>query len=102
MVKNVVKLAETIYIVGGQDPDFGNFRDVIDSRYAASGRDTQGEGFVCKWSDKFGMGVNYIKLMPNDLYPNADNVLIIVMCNDFINKLDIRRNNGKRKGQKPT
>lgn len=53
---------------GGSDHAIGRFMDITDSRYAKSGKDEQGEGYVFEYSELFGITTNLIGATEDDLF----------------------------------
>lgn len=80
-------ITEHICIIMGSDYTLGRFIDVTDSRYANSGKDLQGEGYVMEWSKVFGLSTNRIDIQEKDI---MNKQVIILKCDEFINKLNQR------------
>lgn len=59
---------ENTIITRGTDHAVGSFVQVADGRYANSGKDEQGEGYVLDWDRLFGFSINLINAKPEDLY----------------------------------
>jgi len=79
-------LDNNVKINRGSDPAIGYFFDVQDKRFANSGRDEQGEGFVCEFSTMFGIYNNKAGLTMADLEMGEE--VIIEKCNKFIERLE--------------
>ena len=60
-------IQETTSIVRGSDHALGYFLDITDTRYANSGKDEQGEGYLVEWSAVFGFTQNQIGIKVNEL-----------------------------------
>ncbi len=58
---------ETTEFIHGSDHALGAFLDITDSRFAKSGKDEQGEGYVFEWSSLFGITTNLIGATMEDL-----------------------------------
>lgn len=53
--------------ISGSDHAIGAFLDITDTRFANSGMDRQGEGFIMEWSEMFGFSQNLIGATVSDL-----------------------------------
>lgn len=87
MTKITEEITETIAVVFGNDHALGPFMDVKDQRYADSGKDEQGEGFVFEWNQKFKIMQNKIELDLNlfeTLSESKGRDYIIECCDAFI------------------
>jgi|TARA_Y100000034_G_C6790291_1_gene353818 hypothetical protein len=84
MSREIKQLNDTINIVRGIDSVIGYFIDMTDSRYAESGRDKQGEGYIMEWCQTFGFTNNLIKADVEDL---ASEERIIELANNFTDTL---------------
>lgn len=89
MSRLTLTVNENITIYHGSDHAIGGFIDIIDKRFAESGFDNQGEGFVLEYSDMFGFSNNKINI--EKLEELSQDELIISKCNEFINKLQIQK-----------
>ena len=67
MSREYTQLSPPVSVIGGSDHAIGCFIDVTDRRYADSGKDKQGEGYVMEWSELFGFTTNLIGLTKEDL-----------------------------------
>lgn len=67
MSKRESSVNENTIFVNGSDDALGSFFDIIDKRYAASGKDEQGEGYVFEWSEAFNISTNLIQAQPEDI-----------------------------------
>lgn len=81
MSRDVIKINENISIATGTDHAIGRFIDVMDKRYANSGKDYQGEGYVMEYSTMFKFGTNLIGLTEEDI--PLSNERIIEACDEF-------------------
>ena len=77
------KINENITVVFGNDHVLGSFIDVIDNRFAESGQDEQGEGYVCEYSTKFGISNNRIGANIEDL---KNKEKIIELCDAMVKR----------------
>ena len=84
MSRNIKKINETINIIHGSDHTLGYFLDITDSRYADSGLDEQGEGYVMEWSHVLGFTRN---LIGADIEDIGSNERLIELTNKFIGTL---------------
>lgn len=84
MSRNVRKVNDNITIVYGTDHAIGQFLDITDKRYAQSGFDEQGEGYVCEHSSMFPYDNSLIQL---DFDEPITKEIIIKACDEFIEKL---------------
>lgn len=83
------KLTPYITVNHGEDHAIGKFYNLTDRRYVGSPEDEQGEGYIFKYSDKFGISTNLANL-------TLDEALI---CNietrrkirDFLDTLESRK-----------
>ena len=62
MSRNIMRVTDEITIISGGDNALGRFLDITDSRYANSGKDEQGEGYVFEWSENLGITTNLLKI----------------------------------------
>ena len=85
MSRNSEILDENITIHAGSDHAIGHFFDITDKRFAQSGRDEQGEGYVCEFSTMFGISNNKIEITYEGLQVEE---VINQKCNEFIEKLN--------------
>lgn len=53
--------------ISGNDHAIGPFLDITDKRFANSGKDRLGEGFIMEWSEMFGFSNNLIGATVGDL-----------------------------------
>jgi hypothetical protein len=67
MVDKNGKLKMSCTIIHGDDNTLGKFVDITDERYANSGLDEQGEGYLFEWSELFGTSTNLIGLDIKDI-----------------------------------
>tara|TARA_R110000824_G_scaffold313040_1_gene499929 strand:+ start:466 stop:726 length:261 start_codon:yes stop_codon:yes gene_type:complete len=81
MSREITKINDTINVVSGVDFTIGYFIDITDSRYAESGRDEQGEGYILEWCQHFGFTNNLIKAGIDDL---SSKERLIELANKFI------------------
>lgn len=88
MSRNHKQITPHIHIYYGVDNALGIFADVVDLRYAESGKDAQGEGYVFEQSSEFGTSLNRIEIDPmlNLLAPQNKDTLI-EHCDKFIQNL---------------
>jgi len=84
----------SITIWYGEDHAIGKWLDITDERFAMSGKDEQGEGYVFEWSEKFPKGTNLINYqLPKGFKLTDDGedsqfmADIIIKCNAFISYL---------------
>ena len=80
MSRNPSRLTEDIVIVRGNDHISGYFVQIMDKRYARSGKDQQGEGYVLDWDEAFGFTTNYINAQIIDLH---DDMKLIELANNI-------------------
>ena len=67
MSRNVRSITDTTTVAFGEDHALGGFYDIMDSRYADSGNDQQGEGYVVEWCEVFGFTTNLIGITTEGL-----------------------------------
>jgi hypothetical protein len=67
MSREETPINETTQIVRGSDHALGYFIDIKDKRYANSGLDEQGEGYLVEWSTIFGFSQNKIGILQGEL-----------------------------------
>lgn len=84
MSRHVKKINDNIIVYYGNDHAIGNFLDICDKRYADSGQDEQGEGYVFEHSTMFPSDNTKVIIDVDE--PITDDV-IIKACNKFINTL---------------
>jgi len=85
------KLTKDITLIYGSDHTLGGFTQITDSRYASSGKDEQGEGYVFDCDELFGTTINLIKLHAPKVKGSIFNVSqkeIIIRCDEFIKSLN--------------
>jgi len=94
MSRNKKVLTANITIWYGNDHAIGKWLDITDDRFARSGKDEQGEGYVFEWSEMFPKGTNHINyqfpkgfMLTNDGEDSQQMAEIIQKCNEFINIL---------------
>jgi hypothetical protein len=78
------ELSGDVTITTGDDHALGRFMQVSDQRYARSGEDEQGEGYVLNWDQVFGFSTNLIGATREQL---GDNDKILELCNEFARSL---------------
>ena len=102
MSRILEQVNDNIVVIHGNDHAIGSFLDVTDKRYAFSGKDEQGEGYVFQWSRMFntkkkGMN-NLINLDKDklDQLPKEKGINYIIECCDaFIKTLTDGNTKGK-------
>jgi hypothetical protein len=60
MARHTILLGPFTEIHYGKDRALEFFIDITDTRFTASGKDEQGEGYIMEWSKKDGFSTNYI------------------------------------------
>ena len=67
MGRRIEEITENITIAYGNDHELGTFVDVMDRRYAESGFDEQGEGYIIEWCKAFQFSTNLVGITFEDL-----------------------------------
>lgn len=83
MSRKTINLNENITVAFGNDHMLGQFIDIMDRRYAHSGKDEQGEGYLVEWCTAFEFSQNQIGITVEDL---KDAPKVIELCNKFVNE----------------
>ena len=84
MSRKTLELQKDTDVHYGGDHAIGTFIDITDRRYANSGKDEQGEGYIVEWSEKFGFNTNLIGITAEELRNSSDTIRLV---NKFIGKL---------------
>ena len=84
MSRNTKIINDDITIYFGNDHAIGLFLDVSDNRYAKSGKDEEGEGYVFEYSEMFKTSINKIKATIEEV---KNEKVLIKKCNEFIRSL---------------
>jgi len=79
-------ITDNIVIHFGTDHAIGRFLDITDKRYAESGLDEQGEGYVFEHSDMFPSDNTKVII---DMDEPLTVPVIIQACDEFIKTLNI-------------
>lgn len=82
--KNGSLIENPIQFHFGSDHALGKFIDITDRRWAKSGKDEQGEGYVLEWSTLFGISTNLIGATLEDVEASVDR--LAELTEEFINK----------------
>lgn len=83
--RNIISKNITVYC--GDDHALGKFYDVTDQRFADSGQDQQGEGYVFQSSHLFGIDLNRINATVEQI-ASLDKTIISELCNNFIKTIN--------------
>ncbi len=85
MSRHTTRLNDTTQVHSGGDHALGRFIDITDSRYADSGKDEQGEGYLVEWSQLFGFSQNQIGIKVEEL---PDRERIFELVDAFVDRLN--------------
>lgn len=85
MSRNHKNLSQLAIVTRGSDHVLGRFVQVSDVRYALSGDDMQGEGYVLDWDEGFGFTTNLIGAKVEDL---GDDNKLLELVNVFCKEND--------------
>jgi hypothetical protein len=81
MSRKIHNINENISVAYGADHALGQFIDIMDRRYAESGKDEQGEGYLVEWCGAFQFSQNHIDITLEGL---KDEAKIIELCDKFV------------------
>ena len=81
MSRKVHNINQNISVAYGNDHALGKFIDIMDRRYAVSGKDEQGEGYLVEWCEAFKFSQNQIDITVEGL---TDEATVIELCDKFI------------------
>ena len=81
MSRRIHNINNNISVAYGADHMLGQFIDIMDRRYAESGKDEQGEGYIVEWSEAFKFSQNQIGITLEGL---KDEATVIELCDKFI------------------
>lgn len=81
MSRRTHNVNENITVAYGNDHMLGQFIDIMDNRYASSGKDEQGEGYLVEWCSASEFSQNQIGITLEGL---KDEATVIELCNKFV------------------
>jgi hypothetical protein len=81
MSRKIHNVNENITVAYGNDHMLGQFIDIMDRRYAESGKDEQGEGYLVEWCTVFEFNQNQIGITVEGL---KDEATVIELCDKFV------------------
>lgn len=84
MSRNVQPMNDNTTFIRGTDHVLGAFFDIQDKRFAKSGDDPQGEGFVFEWSQTMGITTNFINA---DVEEVGNDERMLELVNEFIESI---------------
>jgi len=67
MSRHIIEVNDNTDIIQGTDCAIGYFIDITDKRFAQSGKDWQGEGYLVEWNSMTGFTNNRINLRDTEL-----------------------------------
>lgn len=79
--RNVQPMNDNTTFITGSDNVLGAFFDITDKRFANSGEDRQGEGYIFEWSQLMGITTNHINAQPEDV---GDEAKMLELVNEYM------------------